>query len=78
MSSRAGSAGLGPGDREEISVTSANVSARQGSGLGRRIGEKYFMRVCMLAYTNYENDNRVMRYADALVSRGDHVDVVAI
>ena len=36
------------------------------------------MRVCMLAYTYYENDNRVRRYAEALAKRGDHVDVVAL
>jgi glycosyltransferase involved in cell wall biosynthesis/peptidoglycan/xylan/chitin deacetylase (PgdA/CDA1 family) len=35
-------------------------------------------RVCMLAYTNYEGDNRVRRYAEALAKRGDHVDVVAL
>lgn len=32
----------------------------------------------MLAYTFYENDNRVRRYAEALVKRGDAVDVVAV
>lgn len=32
----------------------------------------------MLAYTFYENDNRVRRYAEALAKRGDHVDVVAL
>ncbi len=36
------------------------------------------MRVCMLAYTFYENDNRVMRYAETLVKRGDEVDVIAL
>jgi glycosyltransferase involved in cell wall biosynthesis len=36
------------------------------------------MNVCMLAYTNYEGDNRVRRYAEALVKRGDSVDVVAL
>jgi glycosyltransferase involved in cell wall biosynthesis len=36
------------------------------------------MRVCMVAYTYYENDNRVMRYSEALVARGDKVDVVAL
>jgi len=36
------------------------------------------MRICMLAYTFYESDNRVMRYAEALAMRGDHVDVVAL
>ena len=32
----------------------------------------------MLAYTVYECDNRVRRYAEALVKRGDVVDVIAI
>lgn len=36
------------------------------------------MRVCMLAYTFYESDNRVMRYAEALAGRGDEVDVIAL
>lgn len=35
-------------------------------------------KVCMLAYSFYESDNRVMRYARALVERGDQVDVVAL
>ncbi len=35
------------------------------------------MRICMLAYTFYECDNRVRRYAEALTKRGDSVDVVA-
>lgn len=32
----------------------------------------------MLAYTHYEFDNRVIRYAEALVGRGDHVDVLVV
>lgn len=36
------------------------------------------MRVCMPAYAFYENDNRVMRYAQALVERGDEVEVFAL
>jgi len=36
------------------------------------------MRVCMIAYTYYESDNRVRRYAEALAKRGDQVDVVAL
>lgn len=35
-------------------------------------------RVCMLAYTFYEFDNRVRRYAETLAKRGDHVDVIAL
>jgi glycosyltransferase involved in cell wall biosynthesis/peptidoglycan/xylan/chitin deacetylase (PgdA/CDA1 family) len=34
-------------------------------------------KVCMLAYTCYENDSRVRSYAEALVKRGDRVDVIA-
>jgi glycosyltransferase involved in cell wall biosynthesis len=36
------------------------------------------LRVCHLAYSFYENDNRVLRYAEALTRRGDQVDVVAL
>lgn len=32
----------------------------------------------MVAYSPYENDNRVRRYAESLARRGDQVDVVAI
>jgi glycosyltransferase involved in cell wall biosynthesis len=35
-------------------------------------------KVCMLAYSFYESDNRVMRYAKALVERGDQVDVITL
>jgi glycosyltransferase involved in cell wall biosynthesis len=36
------------------------------------------MKVCMVAYTFYEQDNRVRRYAETLAKRGDRVDVVAL
>jgi len=36
------------------------------------------LRVCMVAYTNYETDHRVMRYAETLALRGDHVDVIVL
>lgn len=35
-------------------------------------------RVCMLAYTFYESDNRVMRYSQALAERGDSVDAICL
>jgi glycosyltransferase involved in cell wall biosynthesis len=35
-------------------------------------------KVCMLAYSFYESDNRIMRYAQALAERGDEVDVIAL
>ncbi|MFC1782211.1 glycosyltransferase, partial [Planctomycetota bacterium] len=37
-----------------------------------------YLRVCMVAYTFYEMDNRVKRYAEALARRGDEVDVFAL
>ncbi len=36
------------------------------------------MRVCMIAYTFYEGDNRVMRYAETLAKRGDEVDIICL
>ncbi|MEN6490138.1 MAG: glycosyltransferase [Smithella sp.] len=36
------------------------------------------IHACMLVYAFYESDNRVMRYAEALVKRGDSVDVIAL
>jgi glycosyltransferase involved in cell wall biosynthesis len=47
--------------------------ARGKNPLGRRP-----LRVCMVAYTFYETDSRVMRYAEALAQRGDLVDVFAL
>jgi glycosyltransferase involved in cell wall biosynthesis len=35
-------------------------------------------KVCMLVYSFYESDNRVLRYARALAGRGDQVDVIAL
>ncbi|MEA3359726.1 MAG: hypothetical protein U9R17_10050 [Thermodesulfobacteriota bacterium] len=36
------------------------------------------MKVCMVGYTFYENDGRVLRYAETLAKRGEYVDVVAL
>ena len=35
-------------------------------------------RICMLTHNSYATDNRVRRYAEALVKRGDQVDVIAL
>ena len=35
-------------------------------------------RICMIAYSNYELDNRVRRYAETLASRGDDVHVISL
>jgi glycosyltransferase involved in cell wall biosynthesis len=36
------------------------------------------LRACMLAYTFYENDGRVMRYAEALAQEGAQVDAIVL
>lgn len=36
------------------------------------------LRACMLAYTFYENDGRVMRYAEALAQEGVQVDAIVL
>ena len=36
------------------------------------------IHACMVVYSFYETDNRVMRYAEALAKRGDSVDVIAL
>jgi glycosyltransferase involved in cell wall biosynthesis len=36
------------------------------------------LRVCMLAYSFYDTDARVRRYAETLAQRGDYVDVIAL
>ncbi len=35
-------------------------------------------RIAMIAYSVYQRDNRVIRYAEALAGRGDAVDVIAL
>jgi glycosyltransferase involved in cell wall biosynthesis len=51
-------------------MTLAKFSDREKPQAGKKI--------CMLAYSFYESDNRVMRYAKALVERGDQVDIIAL
>jgi glycosyltransferase involved in cell wall biosynthesis len=36
------------------------------------------LHVCMLSYSFYEVDNRVMRYAETLAKRGDDVEVISL
>lgn len=36
------------------------------------------MKICMISYSQYEFDNRVHRYAESLVERGDRVDVICL
>jgi glycosyltransferase involved in cell wall biosynthesis len=36
------------------------------------------MKICMVAYAFYEQDNRVRRYAEALAKRGDTVEAISL
>ena len=36
------------------------------------------LNVCMIGYTLYNSDGRVMRYAETLAKRGDRVDFIAL
>ena len=57
------------------SLMTKSSSTNGPSGAVPRAGGR---RVCMLVYSFYESDNRVLRYARALVDRGDIVDVIAL
>src|SRR5260370_9316973 len=35
-------------------------------------------RIAMVGFSFYDGDNRVMRYAETLAARGDHVDVISL
>ncbi len=52
--------------------------ARYVAGLPVKPVLRRRLRVCMASYSFYETDQRVMRYAEALAERGDHVDVLAL
>src|ERR1035441_2131085 len=54
------------------------VSAKNHRAVLPQEGSFNSMKACMLAYTFYETDNRVRRYAEALVKRGDQVDAIAL
>jgi glycosyltransferase involved in cell wall biosynthesis len=59
------------GDIEQI----PDESRGRGFGLADR---QSGLRVCMITHSSYETDNRVRRYAETLVHRGDSVDVIAL
>lgn len=48
------------------------------SRIGLMLAEARPLKVCMLAYTFYETDGRVMRYAEALAQAGAHVEAIVL
>ncbi len=50
---------------------------RHGAVSGGK-GRAYGLKACMVAYSFYETDARIMRYAESLAARGDQVDVFSL
>ncbi len=64
---------------QPLQVADAKISSQEETQVSGkdRSRKRSQIRVCMLAYTFYECDNRVMRYAQTLQRRGYHIDVIA-
>ena len=65
-------------DADADTVAVAAAAALRTSAPERPPDARRPRRVCHVAYTFYENDNRVIRYAEALAERGDEVEVIAL
>lgn len=44
----------------------------------RKRSRGFPMKVCMIAYSFYESDSRIIQYSRSLTERGDEVDVIAL
>lgn len=60
------------------SEPAGGVELRQPALLRDGSMQREPLRVCMVVYSFYETDNRVMRYAETLAKRGDWVDVFSL
>lgn len=60
---------------EREPITSDEPAVRLPKEAG---GTRGRMNICMVTHSYYESDNRVMRYAETLAARGDHVDVFSL
>ena len=57
----------------------ASVNEASGvSASAERSDPRQGLRVCMVAYSFYESDTRILQYTAALAERGDMVDVLAL
>jgi glycosyltransferase involved in cell wall biosynthesis/peptidoglycan/xylan/chitin deacetylase (PgdA/CDA1 family) len=61
---------------EPASVAAASIEPRDKAA--GPVGVVAPKRVCMIVFSDYEKDNRVMRYAEELAQRGDTVEVMAL
>jgi glycosyltransferase involved in cell wall biosynthesis len=53
---------------EDMAVERPQKARKAGGG----------MNICMVTHSFYDTDNRVMRYAETLSARGNHVDVISL
>ena len=66
-------------DQTESAVNSTATLEEKVPEVGRGyIPARRPLRIAMIAYSFYEMDNRILRYASALAKRGDHIDVFAL
>ncbi|MGA2226531.1 MAG: glycosyltransferase [Syntrophobacteraceae bacterium] len=63
--------------RQQVAATGETTEHFSGSP-PQTVPRLNALNVSVIAYTFYEMDSRVRRYAEALAARGDHVDVVAL
>ncbi len=77
-----GTAVLGAGEQAQVEMSAPRQIALSASSAASPAvlpsPARKPLRICMIAYSFYETDNRVMRYAETLAQRGDHVDVLAL
>lgn len=59
-------------------IPGLTVKAAMSHDLRRKHAPRRPLRVCMVAYTFYENDGRVMRYAEALAQEGAQVEAIVL
>jgi glycosyltransferase involved in cell wall biosynthesis len=68
--------------RDRYQDTSWQVCARDVAAWVRALPAPLTLRrkrrICMVTHSHYTRDNRVIRYAEALAARGDHVDVFGL
>lgn len=61
-------------------VQELSSPVQQGTAAGRSTAEVKHVgrRICMISFSIYDSDNRVMRYAKSLAERGDSVEVFSL
>jgi glycosyltransferase involved in cell wall biosynthesis len=67
------------GEQSRVSASSAVLSRESLPSIPTNAdSQPTGLNVCMISYSTYELDNRVIRYAETLAKAGNHVDVLAL